>query len=184
MLDLARAQERERWWVEFAAVRRLASGQELPRAVTEANRPPLHITSTGGTVTVDLGDKVVACTLVDGEERCLESDDDPALAPAGVYATLTRLGAYPRRARAPNRSVAGETASCFRLVSQTRVVAQLGVRTELCWADDGVPLWSQLERTGGATDTRTAQRVSRRVPADLVDQLVAALEEEPSEAGG
>jgi hypothetical protein len=182
LLALARAQERTPWLVEFRSVRELSDGRELPQRVTEANRPPVHVRAAGGTVTVDYGDRVDSCTTVDGKSQCLERDDDPSVATASVYANVARLGAY-RIERAPDRAVAGETARCFRLVAVRRAWPQLGTRTEQCYAADGVPLWSRLDRAG-ARDTRTAVNVQRRVPAAVIEELLAQLEEDQASAAG
>jgi hypothetical protein len=182
LLQLARRQVRGTWLVEFSAVRRLASGRELPRVVTEANRPPLHASSAGGTVTVELEDEVITCSRVDGKDQCLEKPNEASVPIAEVYATVTRLGVY-RVERAPSRIVAGETARCFRLVAQSGTAPDFGNRTESCWAEDGVPLYSRVERDD-YRDTRTAFEVEREVPANVVDRLVAELEEEPGPAGG
>jgi hypothetical protein len=184
LLDLARNQARVSWLAEYTEVRRLDSGRELPRAVTEANRPPLHVTSAGGTVTADLGDEVISCTTVDDEPepQCLRRADEDEVPLAEVYATLTRLGIY-RVERADDRTVAGEPTRCYRLVAAKGTTPQFGHRTESCWADDGVPLYSQLVR-GGFTDTRAAQRVERDVGPDVVDRLLAQLEAESSATAG
>jgi hypothetical protein len=96
---------------------------------------------------------------------------------SAVYREVTKLGAY-RVERADAREVAGEHAQCFRLVATGRAWPQLGERTEQCFADDGVPVWSELVRPGGTHDTRAAQRIERNVSATTVGALVGRLEEE------
>jgi hypothetical protein len=176
LLALARRREQGNWLVDYRFTRTLANGQHLDQQTTEANRPPVHVTSSSTAVTVDFGDHTASCTSTADGPKCIDEKSGPALALSAVYAEVTRLGAYHVE-RAPARQVANETAQCFRLVAGGRAWPQLGDSTEQCYADDGVPLWSELVRAS-ARDTRVAQRVERDVSAKSVSALVGRLEQE------
>jgi hypothetical protein len=176
LLALARRRERRDWLVEYRFTRTLANGQHLDQRTTEANRPPVHVTSSSTAVTVDFGDHTASCTSTADGPKCIDEKSGPALELSAVYAEVTRLGAY-RVERAPARTVANEIAQCFRLVANGRAWPQLGDTTEQCYAHDGVPLWSELVRAS-ARDTRVARRVERDVSAKTVSALVGRLEQE------
>jgi hypothetical protein len=144
----------------------------------------VHVNSSSNTVTVDFGDHVTSCTATADGPTCIDEKTDPALALSAVYREVTRLGAY-RVERAPDRTVAGARARCFRLVATGRAWTQLGASTEQCYAADGIPVWSELVRPGTAgRDTRVAQRVERNVSAKTVSALVGRLDQERAAAPG
>jgi hypothetical protein len=176
LLALAQHRERGNWLVEFRFTRTLANGRHLDQQVVEANRPPVHVSSSPTAVTVDFGDHVASCSATADGPQCVDEKSQPALALSVVYREVTRLGAYDVE-RAADRTVAGAHARCFRLVASGRPWPQLGDSTEQCYADDGVPVWSELVRAG-ARDTRVAQRVERNVSAKTVSALLDRLEEE------
>jgi hypothetical protein len=182
LVALARRQERGSWLVDFQFTRALHNGGDLDQPVTEANRPPTHVTASGSTVTVDFGDKVASCTETGDGPRCIERRDDPSLASSVVYREVLRLGAYTVE-RVADRAIAGERAHCFLLVAKGRTWPQIGERAEQCYADDGVPLRSAV--TGArATDTRTAVRVERDIPASALRALLDRLDREQEQDGG
>ncbi len=176
LLTLARKREQADWLVEFRFTRTLANGQHLDQRIVEANRPPLHVVSSSSALTVDFGDHTTSCSSTPDGPKCIDEKSDPALALSAVYREVTRLDAY-RVERSAARDVAGEPAQCFRLVATGRAWPQLGDRTEQCYTDDGVPVWSQLVRAS-AVDTRVAQRVERNVSAKAMSALLDRLEQE------
>jgi hypothetical protein len=181
LLVLARRSERASWIVDFDFARVLVNGQRLRERITEANGPPLHIAASGAVVTVDFGNRVASCTTTKAGPRCIEHKEDPSLASSVVYAEVTRLGAY-RVEQAADRTIAGEPARCFRLVTRGRAWPQLGAQTEQCYASDGVPLFSELQRAEGS-DSRAAVRVERRVTRAALGALLDRLNRE-QQAGG
>jgi hypothetical protein len=181
LLVLARRAERATFLVDFAFERRLAGGPRLTEVSTEANRPPLHIVSSGATVTVDFGRRIVTCTETDKGPSCLERADDPALALSAVYREVTRLGAYAVE-RIDDRTIARERARCFRLVAARAALPQLGQYTEQCYAADGVPLRSVVKRTA-SLDARVAQQVKRDVTTAELSALLDRLDQEAGTGG-
>jgi len=182
LLALARRQDRASWLVEFDFTRTLANGEQLREAVTEANRPPVHVLSSGTTVTVDFGARTASCTNTDKGPKCIEQADDPSLASSAVYREVTALGAY-RVERLSGATFAGEPARCFALAAVARPWPQLGDRTEQCYARDGVPLHSSIRR-GQGVDSRDAVRVIRNVGARRLAALVGRLDRERGASGG
>jgi hypothetical protein len=182
LVALARAQERGSWLVEFRFTRALHGGGSLDQRVTEANRPPLHVSASASSVTVDFGDRVASCTDMADGPRCIERRDDPSLATSVVYREVLRLGAYTVE-RTDDRTVAGEHAQCFALVAQGRPWPQLGDRGEQCYAADGVPLRSEVTRAR-ATDSREAVSVERDIRASALEGLLDRLDQEQDRSGG
>jgi hypothetical protein len=182
LLALARRSERATWLVDFTFERRLADGRRLTEATTEANRPPVHIVSSGATVTVRRPRSTVICTEADDGASCIERRDEPALASSAVYREVTRLGAYAVEA-VGGRTIAGERARCFRLVARRAVLTQLGAYTEQCYAADGVPLRSQVKQST-SLDTRVAQRVERAVTTAKLRALLDRLDRDAAPADG
>jgi hypothetical protein len=182
LVALARAQERGSWLVDFRFRRALHAGGSFDQRVTEANRPPVHVTSSGSAVTVDFGDRVSSCTDTADGPRCIDQRDDPSLATSVVYRDVLRLGAYTV-ARTDDRTVAGEHAQCYALVAKGRPLPPLGDRSEQCYAADGVPLRSEVTRAR-ANDTREALSVRRDIPASALKALLDRLDREQDESGG
>src|SRR5690349_6969838 len=58
LLSLAARGERATWLVSFSFERQLTSGATLRQDVTDANRPPVHVSAGSDAVTVDFGDHV------------------------------------------------------------------------------------------------------------------------------
>jgi hypothetical protein len=182
LVALARAQERGSWLVDFRFSRALHTGGSLDQRVTEANRPPVHVSSSGSTVTVDFGKRVASCTDTGDGPRCIEQRDDPSVATSVVYREVLRLGAYTVQ-RTDDRTVAGEHAQCYALVAKEQPWPQLGDRSEQCYAADGVPLRSEVTRSR-ATDTREALSVRRDIPASALAKLLERLDREQGQSGG
>jgi hypothetical protein len=176
LLRLAAKQQHATWFVQYDFERVLTNGQKLSQRSTEANRPPVHVTASGGTVTVDFGKKTASCTATGAAARCTETPTDPSLAPAEVYRVVTSLGAYTVT-QLGDRTIAGEPVSCFRLsATRSPTVPSLGPRTDLCYTPDGVPMFSET-RTATATDTRAAVTVQRKVTNAMLDGLLHQLDQ-------
>jgi hypothetical protein len=176
LLALATKQQQATWFVQYDFERVLTNGQKLSQRSTEANRPPAHVTASGGTVTVDFGKKTASCTATSGSAHCTESPTDPSLAPAEVYRVVTSIGAYSV-AELNDRTIAGERVSCFRLrATRTTTLPSLGPRTDLCFAADGVPMFSEMT-TASATDTRVAVSVQRKVTNAMLDGVLHQLDQ-------
>jgi hypothetical protein len=180
LLALATERERATWLVDFAFERRLADGRSLRQRTTEANRPPLHVTATPSTVTVDFGDHVTSCTTTEDGPRCVDETDAREVGPAAVYRIVSARGAYTVH-RAEDRTIVGERARCFVLTARGRALRELGDVNEQCYAADGVPLRAEIRRNG-SVDTRVAQRVERRVSDTRIEALLGRLEEAEAEA--
>jgi hypothetical protein len=175
LLRLATAQQHTTWLVHYEFDRVLTNGQRLSQASTEANRPPVHVTASGGNVTVDFGTRTATCSATGARARCTEERSDPSLQPAQVYRVVTSLGAYTV-AHLDDRTIAGDRASCFRLqATGAMTVPSLGPRTDVCYSADGVPLFSE-RRTATATDTRVAVTVDRKVTNAALDALLRQLD--------
>jgi hypothetical protein len=182
LLRLATAQQHATWLVHYEFDRVLRSGQRLSQASTEANRPPVHVTAAGGSVTVDFGTRTATCTATGARARCSEEPSDPSLQPAEVYRVVTALGAYSV-AKLPDRTIAGDLASCFRLqATGAMTVPSVGPLTDLCYSADGVPLFS-ARRTATATDTRVAVTVDRKVTNAALDALLHQLDQKQAVSG-
>ncbi|MCU1429590.1 MAG: hypothetical protein JWL83_3590 [Actinomycetia bacterium] len=181
-LALTNRRESASWLVHFRFERRLGAGSHFAQSITEANRPPVHVLSGGGTVTVDFGDHVASCASTPKGPRCSNQKSSPALAPAAVYRVATSLGGYTVH-RAPSRTIAGEQAQCFRLVAKPgHTEPSLGDETLQCYAADGVPLRSELHR-GATVDSREAVAVQRHVSAAAVNALLRQLDEKQAGSG-
>jgi hypothetical protein len=175
LLRLATAQQHATWLVHYKFDRVLTNGQHLSQSSTEANRPPVHVTASGGNVVVDFGARTATCSATDGRARCTEAPSDPSVQPAEVYRVVTSLGAYTV-ARLHDRTIMGYRASCFRLkATGAMTVPSLGPLTDRCYSSDGVPLFSET-RTATATDTSVAVGVDRQVTNETLDALLHQLE--------
>ncbi len=181
-LALATRREQATWLVHFRFERRVASGAHFAQPLTEANRPPIHVASGGGTVTVDFGDHVASCTATPTVPRCTDHKSSPSLAPSAVYRVATSLGGYTVK-RGPTMTIAGEHATCFDVVAHDgKTNPTLGDETVQCYAADGVPLRSELHH-GGTVDTRVATSVTRHVTNAALDALLRELDREKSASG-
>jgi len=182
LLRLATAQQHATWLVHYEFDRVLHNGQRLKQAATEANRPPVHVTASGGNVTVDFGARTASCTATGARASCIEEPSDPSLQPAQVYRVVTSLGAYTVAQRS-DRTIAGDRASCFRLkATGAMTVPSLGPLTDVCYSADGVPLFSEI-RTATATTTRVAESVDRKVTNATLDALLQELDQKQATAG-
>jgi hypothetical protein len=181
-LGLATRREKTTWLVTYRFDRRLGSGRTLTQSVTEGNRPPVHVLSGSGTVTVDFGDRIASCTATPKGPNCSEHKSTPSLAPAEVYRVATSLGGY-RVVRGPTMTVAGEPATCFRLIApKHKTTPTLGDETVQCYAADGVPLRSEFHHNG-VVDTRTATKVTRKVSDAALNAILQKLDRERAAAG-
>ena len=115
------------------------------------------------------------CASAGGKPTC--SPDATAPAPdAGAAAIRTvtdpRLGWYAVR-RNGFRTVAGRKADCFRVTSTPRAGRlDFGLRTDLCFLADGIPVRKVVVRKSG-TDTTTATSVREAVTDADIDAFVA-----------
>lgn len=176
LIRLFTAGNRATYQVVFRFRRRLADGRELPGITTELQRPPDHLTSSFGELTGQLAGKQVVCSQAGERVTCDTSrpaTDDavgPLVSLAEVTSRVTRVYVVQR---APDRSILGETARCFRLVWTGRFrAAPYGLRSEYCLAADGVPLRVAVERAG-SKDVQEAQTVKRSVTDADVKAFVA-----------
>jgi hypothetical protein len=182
LLRLATAQQHANWLVRYKFDRVLTNGQRLAQTSTEANRPPVHVTAAGGSVTVDFGTRTATCTATGARARCTEEPSDPSVQPAEVYRVVTSLGAYTVTAL-HDRTIAGDLASCFRLqATGAMTVPSLGPRTDLCFSADGVPLFSE-RRTATATDTRVAVSIDGKVTDAALEALLHQLDQKQAASG-
>lgn len=169
------AGRRATWLVQFDFVRTLKNGQGLRGDITEANRPPDHLTSGIGGASGTRAGRQITCTEVRGATTCAASGTP---APpfeqtlAEQVANLRDVLVVPHHwydvTRITRLTIAGERGDCFLMTRITVVPSPpYGERTEMCFAADGVPLRTRIERSEG-TDERTATRVQRTVTdADL-----------------
>src|SRR5439155_706436 len=145
-----------------------------PRTVWRCSERP--ICSTGG-------GRASACKAV-GRLRVREVASvvlaSVPLAAVAVGSAL--LGSPPKRSASPPavatpavpEPVLGERAACYALRRIVNVPdPPYGERAEYCFAGDGVPLLTRIERREG-TDERVAVAVSRRVGDGDVQALLAA----------
>lgn len=173
LVDRLERAEAAVYLVQYEAAR-TGSDDALAFAVTALRRPGVYAVTDGTSLEVSSAGRTVSCEQLDEGPSCLDSAQaDNQLAVAAVVAEMVRSGRYQlERDRATER-VAQEHAVCFVLTRErgAEALPQLGDRTELCLADDGVPLRSTTER-GGVVDSREATSVRRTVtPAD-VDRLL------------
>lgn len=179
---LLAAYERSRratWLVSFDFRRRLVNGGRLDLEVVELNRPPDHLVAGLGGLSGSVAGRRVVCDQVEGRELC--APEGPAISfedeLAGLISELSDVLQPPAKWYAVEagggREIAGEQARCYVL---RRIVAvpspPYGERAEYCYAADGVPLLTRIERREG-TDERVATEVSRQVTQGDVDALLA-----------
>jgi hypothetical protein len=170
---------RATWLVTYDFHRRLVNGARLDLELAELNRPPDHLVTGLGGRSGRVGDRQVVCTEVDGRELC---------APGGPAATFedelaSQLGELRDVLQPPakwyaleetrSRTLVGERARCYGLRRVVEVPAPpYGERAEYCFAADGAPLLTRIERREG-TDDRTAARVRRDVTEADVQAMLA-----------
>lgn len=177
MLRLFDAGDRATWKAQFRFRRRVTSGGQLHGTMTELNRPPDHLTSAFGTLSGEYHGQEVACSKTAETVACdtlppVRDDEGPAAA----LASLVALTATPHRVyavqEAGSHSIAGERATCFRLVWTGRVRIQpYGRNSEYCFARDGVPVRVSLEHDR-AVDVREASSIDRVVTDADVESLL------------
>lgn len=182
LLVLARRRDRGSWLVEFTFERRFADGRSLSQETTEANAPPLHATALPTDVTVDFGTKVARCTQTPDGPRCIEESEPKSVPLAEVYRVVLDAGGYTAR-YLPDRTIAGERARCFALRATRAGLPDLGRESDLCYAADGVPLYTEVRRSG-VTDTRTARTARRDVTARTVRALLDRLDRDANRDAG
>jgi len=160
---------RATWLVTFDYHRRTAAGGRLDLGLTELNRPPDHLTSGMGGLKGRVGDRQIVCTEVDGRPLCAPGApvvpfEEEISAQLGELRDVLQPPAKWYAVEAgPARVVAGERAACFALRRIVNVPdPPYGERAEYCFAGDGTPLLTRIERREG-TDERLAVTVSRQV---------------------
>lgn len=159
--------------VEYEGAR-TGAGDELAFSATALRRPGVYAVAQGSSLEVSSGGRTVSCEQLDAGPSCLDvAESDNEVAVAAVVAEMVRGGRYQlESARAVQ--VAEEPAECFALVLSEGADAlpQLGDRTEMCLAADGIPLRSTTGRDD-VVDRREARSVSRTVTEADVDRLLA-----------
>ena len=171
---------RTTWLVTFEYHRRTAAGGRLDLHLTELNRPPDHLTSGLGGISGRVGDRKVACNEVDGRRLCgpdgpdVPFDEETSAQLGELRDVLQPPAQWYAVESGPPRVVIGERAACYALRRIVNVPdPPYGERAEYCFAGDGVPLLTRIERREG-TDERVAVAVSRRVGDGDVQALLAA----------
>jgi hypothetical protein len=170
---------RATWLVTFEYHRRTAAGGRLDLRLTELNRPPDHLSSGLGGLNGRVGDRQVVCTDVDGRRLCAPSgpvvpfEDELAAQLGELRDVLQPPAKWYAVEAAPARRLAGEPAACYGL----RRIADVpdppyGERAEYCFAADGAPLLTRIERREG-TDERVAATVTRQVGDGDVHAMLA-----------
>jgi len=165
------------WFVASNFARRLSDGRVLRDDVSELNRPPdTHLNAALGSLTGTLRGKAVDCSTVGGKPAC--SPDAIADAPdvgAAAIRTVTdpRLRWYTVH-RIGARTVLGRESRCFRVAATPRAGRlDFGLRTDLCFVADGVPVRKVVVRKSG-TDTTTATSIRDTVTDADIDAFTAA----------
>jgi hypothetical protein len=170
---------RATWLVTYAYHRQVRNGSRLDVELTELNRPPDHLVTGLGGLNGRVGDRQVVCNEVGGAQLCGPGG------PAGSFedelvsqlAELRDVLQPPARwyvlERGGRLTLVGERARCYRLRRAVDVPAPpYGERAEYCYAADGAPLLTRIERREG-TDERVASRVRRDVAdADVQAMLI------------
>jgi hypothetical protein len=174
------------WLVQYAAERSSGADRRVSYALVDANRPPVRVRSGLGSVTVTTPETSITCTDVDDESSaCHDVTGDTTRPPGLVAAAIAQVvldGAYALEP-APGRDVAGEAARCFRAEHRSGpTLGSLGTRSVHCFAADGVPLRTRVERFG-VVDERTATAVSRAVTADDLLELLAPFGDRLADSG-
>ena len=176
VVALMRAGERGSWAAVFDFTRTLADGRVLHESMREARNPVMHVLLSGSSMTVERGPRRYECNLVQGRSACTQVGGGAVLAPSDVLRVAAATGAYDIT-RLPDGFFAGERARCFRVLETGRgFLLDLGSESDLCLADDGVPLSRRLVRGTGAVDERVARAVDRRVTTRTIEALVAGFE--------
>lgn len=181
-MELLVAYERSRrqtWLVEFDFRRRLGNGGRLDLRVIELNRPPDHLVAGLGGLSGRVDGQRVACGDVEGQAVCAPGG------PAVPYEEelANQLGELRDVLQPPAkwyaveegrpRVVAGERTRCYLLRRIVDVPAPpYGERAEYCFAADGVPLLTRIERREG-TDERVAVEVRRQVSEADIEALLS-----------
>jgi hypothetical protein len=162
LLALMRAGEHASYVAEYTFTRTLADGRELTSTTFEGHGPSGSLVRSGDSLTIDARGASYDCELVGDTPSCLKKAPTSALAPSEVMRVVIDAGDYDVTRR-PGETIAGEHASCFAVTARTRArqLPELGPRTEMCLARDGVPL-RNTRVEGTAQDERVARSVVRR----------------------
>jgi len=181
LVALMRAGERGRWSATYDFTRTLADGRSLGEVMREARTPQLHVLMAGTSMTIESPHRAYDCTLIEVRTGCTESDSSQVLPESEVLRVAVDAGVYGV-SRLPSRAIAGEDAHCFRVLpTAARVMPDIGDETDVCIADDGVPLEERIARTTGNTDERLAVAVERGVSTEAVQALARSFD--PSAQG-
>jgi hypothetical protein len=170
---------RATWLVTFDFRRRLVNGGRLDLEVVEVNRPPDHLIAGLGGLSGSVGGRRVVCDQVAGRELCapegeaMPFEDELASELSELWDVLQPPAKWYAVETGRPREIAGEGARCWVLRKIVTVPSPpYGERAEYCFAADGVPLLTRIERREG-TDERIAVDVSRRVTQADVDAVLA-----------
>jgi hypothetical protein len=140
--------------------------------ITVLQREGVRAVSGGGTLTVNLSDSIVSCTKTEDGPKCQDTPSAPSPVPAAAaVAESIRSGAYRLR-DGGTIDLAGEHGRCFALdLAEGEPIGMLGFSTSMCLTPDGIPLSSEVARSG-AIDRRTATKVARDVTSDDVAAMI------------
>jgi hypothetical protein len=109
--------------------------------------------------------------VVETRSECTESATGSFLAASEVVRVAVAVGAYDV-SRVDRETIAGQRATCFRVAtSGHRYLPDLGTRSDVCLARDGIPLRQRVVRSSGDVDERVARVVNRHADTPAVEAL-------------
>jgi hypothetical protein len=189
-VDVGARRQRATYLVEATFVRTVDGQDPLEGTYKEVNRPPDHVSVGFGTVAGRVGDRTITCgELPDGSVSCAPGqpaaplEQERAAEIEELRALVADDGWY-RVDAAPDRTIAGEAATCFGLRQRNELAAPpFGRWARLCYAADGAPLDLYVAKVG-SRDVRTATTIRRDVTAEDVADLVGGAGGPDGEADG
>lgn len=179
-IDAWERSRRATWSVEFDYQRRLGNRGRLDLQIVEVNRPPDHLVAGHGGLNGRVEGREVVCDAVDGQEVCAPTgtaapfEEELAAQLSELRDALQPPAKWYAVEEGDARRVAGEPARCFVLRRIATVPSPpYGDRAEYCFATDGAPLLTRIERRQG-TDTRVATEIRRTVTEADINQLLGS----------
>src|SRR5690348_4004613 len=139
--------------------------------MSEGRTAGLHVLTAGSAMTIESPTHTYDCTIVGARSACDEDATGRVLPESEVLRVAIAAGAYGV-SRTPGSTIAGEHASCFRVLATGRGgLPDVGVETDLCLAADGVTLRDRVVHTTGDVDERTVTSLRRGVSMHDVEGL-------------
>jgi hypothetical protein len=154
-----------------STVTRRIAGQAGLSAVVERwvrEDPPLIAIHSGQELLVRTDTGAWVCEELDGGPSCLPSSNvEPITSAARPYIVALASGRYDV-VPLPDRTIAGESASCYSLQLRRgqEALDGLGARLDTCFARDGVVLSTLYDHGDGVVDEQVVTELDRGLSGD------------------